>query len=1455
MAKRQSQDISNDFYYDLVENASDLIQVVSVEGKFIYVNNTWCKELGYTKKQALQLSFSDIVEPSEISHCKEIFEKIFSGKEVKNVETAFISKKGNVIRVNGSITVKLEDGKPVSTRGIFRNISYERKLADIHKATQRRFRAIFDSSTLGVSIADKNGVIIETNKAFLNMTGYALGDIKGRPFTEITYPNDLPENIRKQKDFIAGKISSYTIEKRYIKKDGSLIWASVTASKVLDEEGNLTSILGVIENIDERKKLEESEKRADQLRKAILDSTNLTVISLDKNGAIQAFNRTAEKLLGYTEEEMIGISNPPFHDFKEIVERTNQLNEELGTNFKPGLDTFVGKIKLTNQPDEYELTYISKKGKRIPMLLSASPIFDSEGKIDGYIGIGLDLSERKQAAFDLEQSKLFAEAIAKQSPNSIYIIDFATKKYVYANGYLGYSGEALRDAGVDVIKKVIHPDDWEYAYKHYDEFLGAEARKVLEFELRMYDNAGKLRWMFFKETIFKMNEDGTPAQILGVAVDITDRKKAEEYLEEFQEGLKTLNEIASQNVTFDEQLDEALKTASSYLDTQIGLISSIDDKKYIIKHFYQHVEVGARFKLGQEYQLRNTFSSEVVKKKDIVVVNEVSKHKVAKQKGFHDVGAKAYIGVPVWVNGKIYGTINFISFKEGHEEFTEHQQEFVRLLSRWVGSTIERKDAAHELEQSKQFAEAIATQSPNSIYIIDLDTKEQIYTNRKILGQLGYTEAEMLQMGDKLIPTIVHPDDLKLIATHYEAFYSMKDGEFFEFEVRVVSKSGELMWYFNKETIFKRKPDGTPAQILGMGVDITERKQAEEELNKLSIVADKTDSVVVISDEKSRVEWVNEAFTRITGYTFDDVKGKQPSVILKGPNTEKSSLEYMYKKQEKYEPFTVEVLNYRKDGKPIWFSITNTPVENNGELKFIEIAIDITDKKEAEFQLIKAKETAERSARIKEEFLANMSHEIRTPMNSVVGFTDILMETDLNTDQYKYVESIHTAGQNLKVILDDILSFSKMEAGKLEIVKNDFSVHELISNIIDLFAEKAREKRLDLSYTIGSSVPEFVVGDSVRINQILNNLVGNALKFTHEGCVNIGVRTLGVEDKTVRLEFVVKDTGIGIPKNKLSKVFESFTQATADTTRKYGGTGLGLTIAKRLVELQGGKIQVKSKADVGTTFSFDILFEISDQKKVKKAKSSSTQKRGEALKGYKILLCEDNELNQRLALEVVCRLYGATLHIADNGKIGLEMLEAKPYDLVLMDIHMPEMDGIEAGKKIRASGDERVKNTPIIAMTADAMEKERKRCFSIGMNDYVSKPFRKEELLEKILKHATKPDKNEVEELPLYDLSNLYDVSMGDKDFVKEMIKSFMNNTPKELAHLDDLIDKGELLLARKQAHKLKSSLGLMGMIEAGKMAEAMEHAEDADAKELTRMASELKDLCNKALKALEKEL
>ncbi|MGE3825981.1 MAG: PAS domain S-box protein, partial [Bacteroidia bacterium] len=380
---------------------------------------------------------------------------------------------------------------------------------------------------------------------------------------------------------------------------------------------------------------------------------------------------------------------------------------------------------------------------------------------------------------------------------------------------------------------------------------------------------------------------------------------------------------------------------------------------------------------------------------------------------------------------------------------------------------------------------------------------------------------------------------------------------------------------------------------LGIAHDITEEKRINDEINKLSLVAKSTENGVLISNSEGIVEWVNEGFTRITGYSVEEIVGKTPSSLLLGPNSNMDTITYARNKQNAKEPFYIEILNYHKNGKPFWVSIVNTPVKDDNELKgkHIEIISDISEKKKTEFQLIHAKEIAEQSAKVKEQFLANMSHEIRTPMNSIIGFTDLLMNTKLNSDQQDSVNAIRQAGENLTVIINDILDFSKIEAGKLNIEHTPFSFSEVIKTIKSLFTLKAQQKNIKLILNIDHKIPEALVGDAVRLNQVLINLVSNALKFTSKGWVEVSAELKSIAENRCIIQFRVEDTGIGIPKDKLDMVFQSFTQASSDTTRKYGGTGLGLTIVDQLVKLMGGTLYLKSNEGTGTLFSFTLEFE------------------------------------------------------------------------------------------------------------------------------------------------------------------------------------------------------------------------------------------------------------------------
>lgn len=403
--------------------------------------------------------------------------------------------------------------------------------------------------------------------------------------------------------------------------------------------------------------------------------------------------------------------------------------------------------------------------------------------------------------------------------------------------------------------------------------------------------------------------------------------------------------------------------------------------------------------------------------------------------------------------------------------------------------------------------------------------------------------------------------------------------------------------------------------------------------------------------------------------------------------------------------------------------------KDNNITGIIGVSSDITDHKRAEQELKKAKQLAEEAAVIKEQFLANMSHEIRTPMNGIIGLTHILLKTTLNEEQYGYMKSIKTSSDNLLVIINDILDFSKIEAGRMNFEKVPFSIHEITHHTMELFKAKADEKKISINVNIDSSIPSSLCGDPTRLSQILNNLVGNAIKFTEHGEVSMNLSLRSKRDKNVTLDIEVKDSGIGIPKESLGSIFESFTQASSDTTRKFGGTGLGLTIVKRLIELQGGTIGVKSKPGEGTTFFFHLTYEIAANEIKQSILPSETS---DTLSGLSILVAEDNAINQLIVKKVLTD-WDAHVEIAGNGRIAMEKLQAGQYDIVLMDIQMPEMDGYTAAQKIRSELGEPYRSVPIMAMTAHAVPMEKQKCFDLGMNQYISKPFNPADLKKKIL--------------------------------------------------------------------------------------------------------------------------
>lgn len=444
---------------------------------------------------------------------------------------------------------------------------------------------------------------------------------------------------------------------------------------------------------------------------------------------------------------------------------------------------------------------------------------------------------------------------------------------------------------------------------------------------------------------------------------------------------------------------------------------------------------------------------------------------------------------------------------------------------------------------------------------------------------------------------------------------------------------------------------------------------------------------------------------------------------------------------------------------------------------------------------------------MKEQFLANMSHEIRTPMNSILGFTSLLKRTDLNSAQRVYVQNIHSSGENLLTLVNDILDLSKIEAGMMHLEETRFSLRSMVSSVGAMFTEKIKEKHLDFSVHIEKEVPDILCGDAVRLTQILVNLLSNAVKFTEHGQIEVNIHLVESTEKTARIKIVVKDTGIGIAKEKQQSVFERFQQAEAQTTRRYGGSGLGLSIVKQLVELQDGFIHLLSTSGKGSEFTVELQYKLPDMAQMY-SEALAEQEEQVPLQKIKVLIAEDNMMNQQLVRHLM-KSWSIDHTIVHNGKEAVDALQRNPFSIVLMDIQMPEMDGYTATSVIR---NEMRMDVPIIAMTAHAMVGEKEKCLQLGMNDYVSKPIKETVLYNIIARHAQHIPEPQTQ---LIQLEYLHQLSGNDKNFEKEILQQFLLQAPLELQQMEEHIKTNDFDHIRRVAHSLKSTVGYVGLSES----------------------------------------
>jgi len=739
------------------------------------------------------------------------------------------------------------------------------------------------------------------------------------------------------------------------------------------------------------------------------------------------------------------------------------------------------------------------------------------------------------------------------------------------------------------------------------------------------------------------------------------------------------------------------------------------------------------------------------------------------------------------------------------------------------------------------------------------------------ISQIKQTETELEQRAKQFkslsenIPGVIyeyefHPDGtegLKYISPAIERIFGIKPEDFKDYLTFVQPEDRERIIKKNKHSRDTLEPfyDESQLTVPGMGTrwqavhssfsyisqsgakvftgfmqDITERKNIEEtlrinEAKYRNIIANMNLGLVEV-DNNEIITFANSTFCGMSGFTLNELLDKNAGALLaKGDEAGVFKEKQELRRNGIADAYQVKLLN--KQGEEKWWLISGAPRYNDkGELVgSIGIHLDITEQKKQELELIEARKSAENLAHTQEVFLANMSHEIRTPMNAIMGMSNQLSKTNLIPDQRFFLDIIHSASENLLVIINDILDLSKIEAGKLNIENIGFEPKKSAERVIQVLAHKAEEKGLILrnSY-FDPNISQVLIGDPYRLNQVLLNLIGNAIKFTEKGLVDMQFKLLedNYTSQSIRIEVI--DTGVGMDDSYLTHLFDKFSQESRSVSRRYGGTGLGMSICKDLVELMDGDIYAESTKNEGTKITFII--------KLKKGRYEDLTEKADMhfepdfLKDKKILVTDDNELN-RLVASIILQNYGAEVTESVNGSNTVELIKSHSFDVILMDIQMPGLNGFDATRTIRKHG----YNSPIIALTAEAIKGEREKCLASGMDDYITKPINEEEFLkmmDKWIKHphlSTHLTTGTMSDEQLYDLSSLKAISRGNEGFMQKMVNIFCEQTPVMLKEMEAAGLINDFDRIRKMAHQMKPSIDNLNIVSIKQLIRDIESA------------------------------
>ncbi len=1034
--------------------------------------------------------------------------------------------------------------------------------------------------------------------------------------------------------------------------------------------------------------------------KAFHSNPALMAISSFRESTYIDVNKAFLDTLGYEREEIVGSTSSDLQLFVDIIQGNKLLTD----------------LQKKKKVRDHEMKIKTKSGKHRIGLFSAETIMLNDEPC--LLTIINDITERKKAEKTLRQAESRYKLIFENMSNCVAVYQAADQGKDFIFLEFNAAAERVEKIRADEVigrritevfpgvKKIGFLDALQRVYKSGESEI---------LPISFYEDGRISGWR--KNMLYKLPTE----EIVAIYEDYTELKRQEESLKRSEQRFREFAELLPA-IVCEAKMDGCLTFANSHAIASFGYTKEEVNQGIIFNNLLPPEGFKkARFKL-----LRRIKGEEI----DAFELTAIRKDRTT-------FPTLAYVN-PIIENNKPVG------FRGVMFDITA------------------QKKAQEDLQTEKALLEHLIESAPE--VIVQTNNKGKLLrTNSEFVRLFGYTKKEAIGKElDKLISSG------KLLEEAQHITNSIAKGKTVSLETARVRKDGTMI-----DVSLLGTPiitHGEQIGVFGIYRDISERKRTERvqqliyEISRAAYTTENLDQLFQIikeqlstvmdtknffialyqketntltlpffRDEKDKFDTIPAGKT-LTAYVIRENKPVLADTKLISNLEEKSEIELVGTPCKVWmgvplraEDEIIGVISLQSYDDEQAFSERDLQI-----LQFISNQAGLTiDRKRAEQNLIIAKQKAEEAAIAKQQFLSTMSHEIRTPLNAVIGMTHLLLQEDPREDQLEYLNALKFSGENLLVLINDILDFSKIDAGKVFFEEISFNIKELLNGIKQTFIYRAEEKGLKLMVRVDPGIADFVLGDSTRLNQVLTNLIGNAIKFTEKGWVKIEITFVKETNQLVEIEFSVEDTGIGIPANKLEYIFESFTQAGTDTTRKYGGTGLGLAISRKLLELQNSELKVESAPGKGSRFFFTLTFKKS-RKKTTKVLTMDMEEKFNQLKGKRILHVEDNEVNQIVAEKLLVKK-GMEVNHAGNGNEALKKLAKNEYDLILMDLHMPEMNGYEAAQVIRNSSDPKIRSIPIIAITASVMIEVQEKVKESGMNDFILKPFNPNELYQKIM--------------------------------------------------------------------------------------------------------------------------